>query len=266
MGVMGVAIATDISQLISGALILVSLTKTKGAYAIKWKEMGIDWKLLKQIFTVGMPAGIQQAVTSFSNVFVQSYINAFGSSVMAGWTSYTKLDIFIIIPVQSIAMASTTFVGQNYGARKIKRLRKGVNTAMGSSIIITAILAVLVIIFRNTLLKMFTTDSEVLFYGSTFILWISPFYALTCMNQIYAGALRGVGKATVPMVIMLACFVAFRQIYLLINAKLGGGYISMALGYPAGWLLCSASMTIFYFRFMNKFEKQFDEASKEMDN
>ncbi|MDO4459366.1 MAG: MATE family efflux transporter [Clostridia bacterium] len=258
MGVIGVAIATDIAQLISGGLILVSLTKTEGAYAIKWKEMGIDRTVLKQIFLVGMPAGIQQAITSFSNVFVQSYINAFGSAVMAGWTSYTKLDIFIIIPVQSIAMASTTFVGQNYGAKKIKRLRKGVNTAMKYSVIITVVLAAVVIVFRDILLKMFTKDAEVLFYGSTFLVWITPFYALTCMNQIYAGALRGVGKATVPMVIMLACFVGFRQIYLFVNSMLGGGYISMALGYPAGWLLCSVCMTVFYMHFMKDFEKRFE--------
>ena len=253
-GVAGVAIATDISQLISGALIIVSLTRTKGAYAINWKKMGIDFRILKAIFSVGMPAGIQQAVTSFSNVFVQSYINVFGSSVMAGWTTYTKLDVFVTIPVQSIAMASTTFVGQNYGAGKLDRLRKGANTAVRYSIAITAVLAVIVVLARNVLLQMFTSDSEVLFYGSTFIKWISPFYVLICFNQIYAGALRGVGKATIPMIIMLSSFVAFRQVYLLINSQLGGGYISMAMGYPAGWLLCSACMTIFYLRVIKKLE------------
>lgn len=258
MGVMGVAVATDISQLISGSLILVSLTRTKDDYAIKWKQMGIDPGVLKQIFTVGMPAGIQQAVTSFSNVYVQSYINFFGSSAMAAWTAYTKLDVFIMVPVQAIALASTTFVGQNYGAKNIKRLRKGINWALSSSVIITAALAVLVLIFRDTLLLMFTTDSEVLAFASTFTLWVSPFYVLICFNQIYAGALRGVGKSIIPMIIMLSSFVVFRQIYLYINKSLGGGYIKTALSYPAGWLVCSVTMTIFYFIVMRKVEKKFE--------
>lgn len=253
-GVMGVAVATDISQLISGTLILVSLTRTKGAYAIKWKKLGIDFGMLKQIFTVGMPAGIQQAVTSFSNVYVQSYINFFGASTMAGWTAFNKLDVVITVPVQAIALASTTFVGQNYGAHKFKRLRKGVSWALVASMIITSIIAVGIIIFRDTLLLMFTSDAEVLKYASTFILWVSPFYAIICMNQIYAGALRGVGKSVIPMVIMLSSFVFFRQIYLYVNKSLGGSYISMALGYPAGWLVCSVAMTIFYLAVMKKLE------------
>ncbi len=253
-GVMGVAVATDISQLISGSLILVSLTRTSGTYAIKWKQMGIDFSILKQIFTVGMPAGIQQAVTSFSNVYVQSYINFFGASAMAGWAAYNKLDVIILVPVQAIALASTTFVGQNYGAQKFTRLRKGVKWALVASIIITASVAVGVIIFRDTLLLMFTTDSEVLKFASTFILWVSPFYAIICLNQIFAGALRGVGKSVIPMVIMLSSFVFFRQIYLYVNKSLGGGYITMAMSYPAGWLVCSVAMTIFYIIVMKKLE------------
>ncbi len=104
---------------------------------------------------------------------------------------------------------------------------------------------------------MFTTDSEVLNFASTFIRWVSPFYAIICVNQIFAGALRGVGKSMIPMVIMLSSFVFFRQIYLYVNKSLGGGYISMAMSYPAGWLICSVAMTIFYIIVMRKLESNY---------
>lgn len=248
MGVAGVAYATIIAQFMSSALVLYSLTRTDQPYGIKWRNLGIRKDMLKNILDLGLPAGVQQAITSFSNVFVQSYINAFGSACMAGWTSYNKLDAYVLIPMQAIAMASTTFVGQNYGAGRLDRARKGAQQALGMSMIITALLSVAVIVFSRSLLRLFTPDQEVIEYGARFIALISPFYITTCFNQIYAGALRGIGQSKILMVIMLFSFVVFRQLYLLINGFFGGNFTMIALAYPAGWVLCSILMAIVYQR------------------
>lgn len=247
MGVAGVALATIIAQLCSAALVLIVLTRTKEPYGVKWNHLRIRWDMLKQILAVGMPSGIQQAITSFSNVFVQSYINAFESACMAGWTSHNKLDAFLLIPVQSIAMASTTFVGQNYGAKKHSRAKEGVKQALRLSVAITAVLAVLMILCRRPLLRLISPEADVIEFGAYFVSVISPFYVTICFNQIYAGALRGVGNAKIPMVVMLICFVMFRQTYLYTTHQIfGQSLLLTALAYPAGWVLCSILLAICY--------------------
>ena len=130
MGIAGAAIATIMSQFVSAILTLLLLTRTKDIYRLEWKELRIDWPILKKIFAVGMPAALQSVITSFSNIFVQGYINVFGSDVMAGWASYNKLDHFILLPMQSMAMASTTFVSQNTGAGDEQRSHRGTITAI----------------------------------------------------------------------------------------------------------------------------------------
>ena len=249
MGVAGVALATIISQFCSAVMVMVVLTRTNEPYGVKWNHLRIRWDMLKQILAVGMPSGIQQAITSFSNVFVQSYINAFESACMAGWTSHNKLDAFLLIPVQSIAMASTTFVGQNYGAKKPSRAKEGVKQALRLSVVITAVLAVLMILCRRPLLRLISPEADVIEFGAYFVSVISPFYVTICFNQIYAGALRGVGNAKVPMVVMLFCFVLFRQTYLYTTHQyFGQSLLLTALAYPAGWVLCSILLAICYRR------------------
>ena len=139
-GVEGVAYATILSQWISAILVLVILTREKSSYRLIWKDLHIHKGTAMSIFRIGFPAGLQIAVTSFSNVFVQSYINHFGSSCMAGWTTYGKLDKFCLLPIQSIGLAVTTFVGQNLGADNMKRARKGTTVALFISIATALIL------------------------------------------------------------------------------------------------------------------------------
>ena len=248
MGVAGVAYATIISQFVSALLVLFTLTRSHTAYGLHWDHLRLDRGMLLRIFRIGLPSGVQQALTSFSNVFVQSYINFFGSSCMAGWSSYNKLDAYLLVPVQSITLASTTFVGQNYGAKNLARAKQGVSWALGMAIFITALCSGLMIRFAEPMIRLFTTDQEVISFGVRFITLISPFYVLICFNQIYGGALRGVGSARAPMIIMLFSFVLFRQIYLAINKLLGNAFVPVALAYPMGWLMCSTLLTIFYRR------------------
>lgn len=248
MKVDGVALATVLANVLSAVLILFTLSREKGAYGIRWRQIRVDRNSLRQILRIGLPSSIQSAITSFSNVFVQSYINYFGSACMAGYGVYGKIDAFVLIPVQSVSMSSTTFVGQNWGAKRPDRARQGVRTAILMCIITTAVLGVLVYVLARQLMGLFSPEEDVVDYGIRFIHIVTPFYLAICFNQIYAGALRGVGDVTMPTVIMLISFVAFRQVYLAVTKALGAGFLAVALAYPVGWILCSTLLIIRYSR------------------
>ena len=247
MGIAGVATATIISQFISAVLILYLLTSTDDIYKFTWTDIGIDREILGMIFGVGLPAGIQSVITAFSNVFVQSYINHFGSSCMAGWSCYNKLDAFILLPMSSMAMAATTFVSQNVGANKIKRANDGTRITVMAATGITFVIAVFLFIFAPTAIRMFSQDPEVIEFGSLFIHTNVFFLLFNCVNHTLAGALRGRGDSKGPMIIMIMNFVVIRQIYLFVLTHF---FVNepmwVGLGYPVGWVCCCITEVIYY--------------------
>lgn len=246
-GVAGVAIATVIAQLLSALLVVITLLRTDSAVAIRRETLTFSKEILKKILRVGLPAAIQMAITSFSNIFVQSYINYFGTEAMGGWTAYTKIDQIILLPMQSLGLASTTFVGQNLGKGEVKRAERGANTALIMAFVSTAILITPVMIFAPGLVTFFNSDPLVIEYGTLFLHWLTPFYIVWCVNQIYAGALRGAGNSAAPMVIMLSSFVAFRQIYLFVMANfISNTVLPIVMAFPGGWLLAAIATYIYY--------------------
>ena len=246
MGVAGVALATITSQAFSAVLVIITLLRTDECIKVRLKSLGIHFDMLKKIFRVGIPAAIQMAITSFSNIFVQSYINFFGDNCMSGWTTYAKVDQLLFLPMQSIALASTTFVGQNLGSNQVERAKKGVTRALLLAVTSTLILMVPVLIFAPQIVAFFNSKPEVVEYGSMLLRWMTPFYVLCCFDQIYSGALRGAGNSKAPMIIMLSSFVVFRQIYLFIMSRICNEILPIAMSYPAGWLLCSTLTLIYY--------------------
>ncbi|MBQ9922150.1 MAG: MATE family efflux transporter [Clostridia bacterium] len=249
MGVSGVAYATIIAQGVSAVLVIITLMRTDSCIKLEPKKLKIHFDMLKKIFSVGFPAALQMAITSFSNVFVQSYVNSFGENYMSGWTAYHKIDQFIFLPMQSLALASTTFVGQNLGVKQCDRAKKGADTALGLSMAFTALIIIPIIIFAPWFVKFFNSKPEVVEIGSLLLRYITPFYILCGVNQVYSGALRGAGNSRTPMIIMLCSFVVFRQVYLFIASRLTDAFLAIAMGYPAGWLLCSLLVFICYKRF-----------------
>lgn len=247
MGIEGVALATIIAQALSAVLTLFVLSRAEGPYKIVFKDIRLEWNMARRIIRLGIPTGLQQAITSFSNVFVQGYINQFGSACMAGWSSYNKIDMFVMLPMMSISLASTTFVGQNIGARQLERAKKGTRVATGMSILVTVVLMIPVMIFAREMVSMFNNDAEVLEYGVMLIRLITPFYVLCCANQVYAGALRGAGSVKAPMYIMLGSFVLFRQVYLFVVSKVANTITWVALGYPFGWIVATTACLLFYY-------------------
>lgn len=249
-GIAGVAYATILSQFVSALLVLRLLTGTKDVYRFSFKEMRIDPQILRRIFMIGMPAGIQSVITAFSNMFVQAYINYFGSDCMAGWGCYNKLDQFIMLPMQSMAMAATTFVSQNLGAGKKDRAEQGTRLTVLMALAVTALIATLLFVFADPALRLFSSEEAVIAFGVMFLRTNIFFMLANCINHVLAGSLRGRGDAAGPMVIMISCFVVVRQIYLFILTH----YISntprpVGFGYPVGWMACCiVELTYFYFR------------------
>ena len=246
-GIAGAAIATILSQFLSGTLILVLLTRTKDIYRLNWKELRLDFPILRQIFAVGLPAAVQSVLTAFSNIFVQSYINIFGSDCMAGWSSYNKLDQFIMLPMQSMAMAATTFVSQNVGAGNDRRADRGTVSALLLTCGITGVIIALLIGFAPSAVRLFSPDPAVIEYGVLFIRTNVAFLLFNCINHVLAGALRGRGDSRAPMIIMLSTFVGVRQVYLYIVARFVANTPRIVgFGYPVGWVCCCA-LELFYF-------------------
>ena len=247
MGVEGVAYATIIAQAASAVLTIAVLIGYDGSVKLSLRDLRIHWRMLKKIVAVGIPAALQMAITAFSNVFVQGYINHFGADCMSGWTAYTKIDQLVILPVQSLSLASTTFVGQNLGVGNVERAKGGVRRALYLSFAVTAVLLVPVLTLAPDMTAFFNSKPEVVSYGALLLRLLSPFYFFFCINQIYSGALRGSGNSQVPMFIMLGSFVVFRQIYLYVMAHfISNEIVPIAMGYPAGWFVCSAVTLLYY--------------------
>lgn len=257
MGVAGVALATVTAQALSAVLTVIVLVRTKTCVRLDLRRLRPDMEMLGKIFRVGIPAAIQMAITAFANVFVQSYIagtNAVQEHCLGGWTSYSKIDALIFLPMQSLALATTTFVGQNLGKGNIERAKKGARTAFSMSLVASAVLISIIVIFAPWFASLINDDPEIVRYATMFLYAITPCMLVCSVNQIFSGALRGAGNTKAPMFIMLSTFVGFRQLYLFIMSNfISNDPLPVGMGYPAGWFACAIVTLIYYSHF--KFEK-----------
>jgi putative MATE family efflux protein len=255
MDVDGVALATVIAQCLSAVLTVITLLRNDTWVKLIPKQLRIDKKILRQIFSIGLPAAIQMALTAFSNVFVQSYIGGVDGIpqkvALSAWTSYSKIDQLLFLPAQSLGLAITTFVGQNLGNGDIKRAKRGTNIAYIMATVASIVAIIPIIFFADGIAPFFNSTPEIAENAAMLLRYITPFYLFCCINQVYAAALRGAGHTKIPMVIMLSAFVGFRQIYLFIVSN----YVSntlmwLGMAYPAGWALNSTTVYLYY-RFCN---------------
>lgn len=247
LGIAGVAYATILSQFISAILVLLLLTKSHENYRFVWRDLAINARMLKQILVIGLPAGLQQSITAFSNVYVQSYINSFGSACMAGWSCYIKIDQFVMLPLQSMAQAITTFVSQNVGAKNLKRAKRGTIVALGLSSGVIFVIALTLWFASPQMVALFNQEEDVIYYGVLFMKLCVLLTVTCCANQVFAGTLRGVGDARTPMFIMLFSYVVFRQCYLYIVSQVHHSPYTIGFAYPAGWITCSLLLAAYYY-------------------
>lgn len=246
LGVEGAAYATVISQGASAVLVIIVLSRERASYRVVWNRIRLNPEMTRKIVRVGLPMALQSAVVSFSNVFVQSYINHFGAAAMAGWSAYGKVDKFCLLPIQSLSLGLMTFVGQNYGAKRYDRIRKGIRTGLTMCFGIAICMIILINLFAESLVSMFIQSPDVVKFGTLFIHIEMPFYLALCVNSVYDSTLRGIGMTKGPMLIMMTNSILFRQIYLFVVSRVSESMIPIVLGYPLGWILCSVMLVLYY--------------------
>lgn len=210
MGVKGAAIATNISQALSALLALLFLIRVPDIYKVHLSRIRIHKNMALNILKVGVPTAIQNTVISLSNVIMQSSVNVFGALPMAGFGAFVKIDGFNILPVLSLSMAITTFVGQNYGAGQIERIKKGMWTTLAMTVFYTIISGTLLYNFAPNLIGLFTNDVRVIEAGVLASRFFCPFYFLLAIMHSLAGTVRGTGKTIPPMIILILSLCIFR--------------------------------------------------------
>jgi len=245
MGVAGAAIATDISQLVSCLLSLRFLLRVEDDYRVRLRDIRLHGRMALRIIRVGLPTGIQNMVISFSNVLVQASVNSYGAAAMAGFAAYMKVDGFNILPVSSISMAATTFVGQNYGAGRLDRVRKSVWVTLALGVCYTLTTGALLLLGQDPIMRLFTTDEAVIAFGCSAMRWFCPFYFLLSILHGLAGAVRGTGASVPPMVVLLVSLCLFRILWIQWILPLFGTYEGVMMVYPVSWALGAVLMILY---------------------
>ena len=245
-GVGSAAIATTISQGISALLCCVHLVRIDSPYRVDLKQIRFDKKSLVEIVRYGLPSGVQNSVIALANVVVQSNINSFGKAAMAGCGSYSKLEGFAFLPVTCFTQALSTFVGQNLGAHRHDRVKKGVGFGIACSCIMAEVVGVLSYLFAPQLIGFFSNSPEAIDFGTRHMRTICLFYCLLAFSHCIAGIMRGAGKATVPMFTMLACWCLFRVAYISVAVKLRNELTTVSWAYPITWSLSSIIFLIYF--------------------
>jgi len=235
LGVAGVAIATVIAQMISCMLVLRCLYRSDSSYQFRFSRMGLKWIYLKQIFQVGIPAGIQSTVINFSNVLLQSSVNSFGSVAMAGYTAANNIFGFLFASVNSITQACMSFTSQNYSVGKWKRMDK--------------------ILMGPQLLRVYTSDAAVIQCGMEILLYTTVTYFMCGLMDLFPGALRGMGFSAVPMLLSVIGTVGTRIVWIFWVFPKHRSLDVLFISYPASWFLTIVLQVICYCFVRRKLKK-----------
>ena len=247
LGVAGVAIATVISQLISCILVLRCLCRTEGSYRLQFSRLTLKWVYLRQIFQIGIPAGIQSTVINFSNALLQSSVNSFGSVAMAGYTAANNVFGFLYTSVNSITQACMSFTSQNYGAGKWERVDKVLRCCMVLSVLVSGVLGGGAYIFGEELLKIYTSDAAAIQCGMEIFLYTTATYFMCGLMDLFPGALRGMGCSAVPMILSVIGTVGTRIVWIYMIFPRHRLLDVLFISYPASWLITIVLQVICYY-------------------
>ena len=248
MGVAGVGIGTVISQLISCILVLRCLYKSEGCYQLRFSKLRIQKVYLRQIFQVGIPAGIQSTVINFSNALLQSSVNSFGSTAMAGYTAANNILGFLYVSVNAVTQACMSFTSQNYGVGKYKRMDRVLINCLILSVVISGVLGCGSYAFGTEILKVYTEDPKVIQCGLEILSMTTVTYFLCGIMDLFPGALRGMGRSGVPMILSIIGTVGTRIVWIFMLFPQHRSLEFLFISYPASWLLTIVMQVIcFYF-------------------
>ena len=239
MGVAGAALATTMGQFLSAILGLIHLMSGKFVVQIKISKLRVNWSVLKNVFLLGLPSGIQNSVNSIANLVVQANINAFGDLAMGGCGSYSKIQGFVFIPVLSMSLALTTYVGQNMGANRPERVKTGIRQGMMISVVMAEIFGIFVFLFAPYLVGMFSKDPAVIAFGVQQARVEALFYFLLAITHACAGTLRGAGKTMIPMSVTLGAWCILRIGYIEGLVRIIPNINVVFSAYPVTWFVSS---------------------------
>ncbi len=247
MGVAGVALATVISQGISAALVLLCLMRSQGDYQVSLKKLRIVKDKMIKMVKIGLPAGLQGALFSVSNVLIQSSVNSFGSIAMAGNTAAQNLEGFVYTAMNSLHQTCISFTGQNYGARQYKRMGRILLICLGCVIVVGVVMGNGVYLAGDVLLKLYSPDEEVIQYGVLRLLYICTTYALCGMMDVMVGAIRGMGYGVMPMLVSLTGACLFRVVWIMTVFRAYHSLEVLYVSYPISWALTFAVHLLCFF-------------------
>ena len=253
---MGVAIATPatvISQAISCVLVLRCLYRTESSYQLRFSRLGMKAKYVKQIFQVGVPAGIQSTIINFSNVLLQSSVNSFGSVAMAGYTAANNILGFLYVSINSVTQACMSFTSQNYAVRRFKRMDKILLECLGLTVAVSLVFGGGSYLFGSELMHIYTKSADVVACGVDIMLYTTVTYFLCGMMDLFPGALRGMGHSAVPMILSVIGTVGTRIVWIYLVFPYHRALDFLFISYPVSWLL-TIIMQVICFYFVRKKE------------
>lgn len=246
MGVLGVALATIISQAVSACLVIVTLLRSATCFKLYIRKIRLHLHLLGQIVRIGLPAGLQSMMYSISNLTIQSSINAFGTDSIAAWTAYGKIDGLFWMIMGAFGVTITTFVGQNFGAGKYGRMRRCVKTCLLMAFGASVLLSCLLMLFGRYILGIFTSDAGVLTLGMQILWLMAPFYFAYVCIELLSGAMRGAGEALVPMLMTCVGICVLRVVWVLCAVPLHNTLRMVIISYPLTWAVTSVFYVLYY--------------------
>ena len=247
-GVWSAAFATSLSQGVSVALCLRRLMKYDTPYRLYLRQIRFHLPTLRNVIRFGLPSGVQNSIIAFANLIVQSNINRFGDAAMAGCGSYAKVEGFAFLPITCFAMALSTFVGQNLGAKQYDRVKKGVRFGVLCSVTLAELVGVAIFFFGNDLVALFRNDPDMVAYGARQARVEALAYFLLAFSHCIAGIMRGAGKATVPMFTMLISWCAIRIIYITVMIRQFNRIEVIFSAYPLTWFISSVIFLVYFLK------------------
>jgi putative MATE family efflux protein len=262
MGVAGAAWATVISQALSCIILWIMMEKTDEFPKPILRKQPIRMNDVKAIMYVGLPYSVQRTVIAFSNTIVVSFVNAFGSDYMAGWSIYQKIDQFVISSILSISAAITTFVAQNVGAQKPERIKQGVRVGLIVTFIVSAFYAAVIYLFRYQIAGMFTDEKVVIEIACMYIFMLATVHIVNAITQAIAGALRGLGDSITPTIALIGCYVVIRQIYLHLRWPSFHQPTIVVAAYHFTWVIAAVTMTALYIVSINRYCRNISAVDK----
>ena len=249
MGVAGAALATITSQLLSAVLVVLALMKTDDMYKLEWKKVRIDQRMLQRIVRIGIPAGMQSVMYNISNVIIQAGVNTLGTDNVTAWATYGKVDGLYWMMINALGISATTFVGQNFGAGRLDRVRKGAGACMVIGVVLTASVGVVLYNGGHLLVELFTTDRQVQAISMDLLHFMVPTFITYIAIEILSGTLRGVGDAWMPLVITGIGVCAVRVLWIMFVLPHYHTIIGAAFCYPLTWSLTTVAFVIYYYIF-----------------